>query len=57
MPRPNARGMEIRIKEYKTCNDCSQCRRDKEDGWYCRRTYTAINPEDFACDDFEENDR
>ena len=46
-----------KIKKYKTCSDCSQCRGDKEDRWYCRKTYIAINPECSACDDFEDDDR
>ena len=39
------------------CEDCSQCRYDSDaNTYYCRRSYTDIDPEDFACDDFEEGD-
>ena len=39
------------------CEDCMQCRYDYASNiYYCRRSYTDIDPEDFACDDFELGD-
>lgn len=40
------------------CGDWNQCRYDFDsDKYYCRRSYTDIDPEDFACDDFEEDEQ
>lgn len=39
------------------CEDCMHCRYDdflQEN--FCHRSYTEVDPEDFACDDFEEAD-
>lgn len=39
------------------CEDCMHCRYDGFiQEYYCRRSYTDIDPEDFACDDFELDD-
>lgn len=46
------------VVEYPTCGDCTQCRYDEtEDKYFCRRSYTDVNPEDSACHgDFELDD-
>lgn len=42
---------------YHYCEDCSQCRYDEdENAWFCRRSYTYVDPEQSACDDFELDD-
>lgn len=39
------------------CEDCMHCRYDSDSNkYYCRRSYTDVDPEDFVCDDFEEAD-
>ena len=39
------------------CEDCMHCRYDDFiQEYYCRRSYTEVYPEDFACDDFELDD-
>ena len=39
------------------CEDCKHCRYASEsNSYYCRRSYTDIDPEDFVCDDFEVDD-
>lgn len=40
--------------KYYECKNCTQCRYDNCTGkYYCRRSYSDISPEQWACDDFE----
>ena len=40
--------------EYFECKDCTQCRYDEEEKvYFCRRSYTEVDPEQSSCDDFE----
>ena len=43
----------MRIRYFK-CKDCTQCRYDEgENVYFCRRSYTEVDPEQSSCDDFE----
>lgn len=46
----------MKIIEYRECFNCTQCRGNEKDGWYCHRTYAEICPKSSACDDFEDNE-
>lgn len=40
--------------QYFECKDCAQCRYDEEEKvYFCRRSYTEVDPEQSSCDDFE----
>ena len=40
--------------KYFECKDCTQCRYDEEEKiYFCRRSYTEVDPEQSSCDDFE----
>lgn len=40
--------------EYFECKNCTQCRYDEEEKvYFCRRSYTEVDPEQSSCDDFE----
>lgn len=39
------------------CDDCMHCRYDPDyNKYYCRRFHTEVDPEDFICDYFEEDE-
>ena len=43
--------------EYFECKDCIHCRyAEDENVYFCRRSYTVVDPEQYACDDFELDD-
>lgn len=46
----------MKIEPHPECKDCRHCRFDAEENvYFCRRSYTTIDPEQSACDDFEED--
>ncbi len=43
--------------KYKECKDCRYIRRDEDTGkYYCKQTYTWVNPESEECLGFEPDD-
>lgn len=43
--------------EYFECKNCTQCRYDEDEKvYFCRRSYTEVDPEQSSCDDFEEEE-